>query len=333
MSRKRWLAATSKKLRNLLFFALVLYVSLQHSLDQPIPNEHAPIQIYSNHLGDDLRYLLVHALTHTQDELSLTTFGLTEQALTQQLSNMAKRGCAIHIQTDPQFAKKIHKILPREIEYSFPVQKGLIHQKSIVIDRSLCFVGTANLTGSSLREHDNLIVGVYSSLLANAINHRLPSCVIPLPEQTLTYYSLPDSREQALKSVLEQIRNATSSIDVAAFTFTHKQIIDDLLQAHRRGVQVKIYLDKRTYAYGRKKLLKPLIEAGVPIAFNRGAALFHYKCMMIDGKTLLFGSANFTKAAFQTNADMLFTLSPLTQVQQKQLKSFWKKIHRSAFFT
>jgi phosphatidylserine/phosphatidylglycerophosphate/cardiolipin synthase-like enzyme len=94
---------------------------------------------------------------------------------------------------------------------------------------------------------------------------------------------------------------------VQAYSFTSAPIAKALLDAHKRGVQVQVILDKsqRTEKYSSADFLA---NQGVPTRIDANHAISHNKVMIIDGETIITGSFNFTKAAQENNAENLLII-------------------------
>jgi phosphatidylserine/phosphatidylglycerophosphate/cardiolipin synthase-like enzyme len=90
------------------------------------------------------------------------------------------------------------------------------------------------------------------------------------------------------------------------------------LGAHRRGVKVEVILDKsqRTQSYSSATFL---FNAGIPTRIDAQHSIAHNKVMIIDGKTVITGSFNFTKAAEESNAENLLI------IHDEKLASFYTK--------
>jgi phosphatidylserine/phosphatidylglycerophosphate/cardiolipin synthase-like enzyme len=103
------------------------------------------------------------------------------------------------------------------------------------------------------------------------------------------------------------IAGAKTSILVQAYSFTSAPIAKALLEAHKRGVQVQVILDKsqRTEKYSSADFLA---NQGVPTLIDANHAISHNKVMIIDGETVITGSFNFTKAAQEKNAENLLSI-------------------------
>jgi phosphatidylserine/phosphatidylglycerophosphate/cardiolipin synthase-like enzyme len=83
---------------------------------------------------------------------------------------------------------------------------------------------------------------------------------------------------------------------VQAYSFTSAPIANALVDAHKRGVNVQVILDKsqRTEKYSSADFVA---RAGIPTFIDAKHAIAHNKIMVIDGYEILTGSFNFTKAA------------------------------------
>jgi phosphatidylserine/phosphatidylglycerophosphate/cardiolipin synthase-like enzyme len=94
---------------------------------------------------------------------------------------------------------------------------------------------------------------------------------------------------------------------VQAYSFTSAPIAKALLDAHKRGVQVQVILDKsqRTEQYSAADFLA---NQGVPTMIDANHAIAHNKIIVIDGEAVITGSFNSTKAAQEKNAENLLII-------------------------
>jgi len=106
---------------------------------------------------------------------------------------------------------------------------------------------------------------------------------------------------------VQALGKAQRTILVQAYSFTSAPIAKSLLDAHTRGVQMQVILDKsqRSEKYSSADFLS---NQGVPTFIDANHAIAHNKVMIIDGETVLTGSFNFTKAAQDNNAENLLIL-------------------------
>jgi phosphatidylserine/phosphatidylglycerophosphate/cardiolipin synthase-like enzyme len=80
-----------------------------------------------------------------------------------------------------------------------------------------------------------------------------------------------------------------------------------LKSAHDRGVDVRVILDKSQRSE-RYTGMTFLVHAGIPTWIDAAHAIAHNKVMVIDGRFVITGSFNFTKAAETSNAENLLIL-------------------------
>lgn len=109
------------------------------------------------------------------------------------------------------------------------------------------------------------------------------------------------------EAVVESVGKAKSTILVQAYSFTSARIAKALVEAEKRGVKVRVILDKsqRTEKYSGADFL---LHEGVPTFIDAKHAIAHNKIMVIDSHTVLTGSFNFTKAAEDNNAENLLVI-------------------------
>jgi phosphatidylserine/phosphatidylglycerophosphate/cardiolipin synthase-like enzyme len=79
------------------------------------------------------------------------------------------------------------------------------------------------------------------------------------------------------------------------------------VDAHRRGVQVQVIFDKSVKAE-KSAATRILSGGGIPTFIDEIHGLAHNKVMVIDGRIVITGSFNFTKAAEEFNAENLLVI-------------------------
>jgi phosphatidylserine/phosphatidylglycerophosphate/cardiolipin synthase-like enzyme len=111
----------------------------------------------------------------------------------------------------------------------------------------------------------------------------------------------------ATEAVIREIASARNEILVQAYSFTSAPIARALLDAEKRGVRIKVVLDK---SQRREKYTSAdfLVHGGVTTYIDARHAIAHNKVMIFDRDTLITGSFNFTKAAEEKNAENLLLI-------------------------
>ncbi|MFH1800594.1 MAG: phospholipase D family protein [Candidatus Omnitrophota bacterium] len=136
------------------------------------------------------------------------------------------------------------------------------------------------------------------------------------------YFSPKGGCTQAIVDAIDQ---AQTSILVQAYSFTSQPIAEALVNAHKRGVRVKILLDKsQKHAKGSK--LNLLIETGVPVSIDSKHSIAHNKVMIIDEVIVITGSFNFTNTAEDKNAENLLVVQD--KILAKKYRDNWNKHQR-----
>lgn len=105
--------------------------------------------------------------------------------------------------------------------------------------------------------------------------------------------------------VIEIIGSAQKSIELEVYVFTNPRVADALIEAHKRGVNVRVIMEERVDSESGKAIFERLKGAGVKTKWANQASftLTHSKFMVIDGKKVLVGSMNFSGAALLTNRE------------------------------
>ena len=106
------------------------------------------------------------------------------------------------------------------------------------------------------------------------------------------------------EAVVRQINSARHEILMQAYSFTCPAIAEALIAARKRGVGVTILLDHSNEAETHSEL-KDLEQHGLTPLIDASHAIAHNKIMIVDGRTLITGSFNFTRQADHQNAENL----------------------------
>jgi len=130
-----------------------------------------------------------------------------------------------------------------------------------------------------------------------------PNTVATLPPVEV-YFS---PRGGCTEAIVAEIGRAKNTILVQAYSFTSAPIAEALRDAHRRGVQVAVILD-RSQESEKYSSADFVLHAGIPTRIDDRHAIAHNKIMILDGQTVITGSFNFTKAAEESNAENLLIL-------------------------
>lgn len=130
----------------------------------------------------------------------------------------------------------------------------------------------------------------------------------------LAFDSIPPSRVYfspkggCTQAIVDALGQAKQSVLVQAYSFTSYPIAQALIDAEKRGVKVEAIIDaKQIHERGVKIGL--VAKGGVLVYLDGVHAIAHNKVMVIDGKTVITGSFNFSTAAEEHNAENLLILN------------------------
>jgi phosphatidylserine/phosphatidylglycerophosphate/cardiolipin synthase-like enzyme len=124
--------------------------------------------------------------------------------------------------------------------------------------------------------------------------------------------------------IVREIKNAASAIDIQAYSFTSVPIGDALAEAKKRGVKVRIILDKSDVRE-KEGCLPGFISAGIETRIDRAFAIAHSKVMIIDGRDVVTGSFNFTASAEKNNSENCIILHGNPEIAAAYEKDFtWR---------
>lgn len=314
-----------------ILFSVVLFCIwfVWESLVPHLPQPNEPPYLYSNQCQQDIRTTLLSAIRKASSSVHLVMFGLSDRSILSALSHKIKQNIPTTVYYDTGGSPKIYRFLNGGDIH--PVKNaGLMHQKIIVLDQATVFIGSANMTAPSLRMHDNLVIGMVSPTVAKFLEEHEPYSPgylrTKVGGQEMELWLLPDPRGHALTELRKKIRCASKSIQIALFTFTHPGLVDEVIDAYRRGVRVSIVVDMHSGLGASAKAVEKLKKAGVPIFLSQGVQLLHHKFIYIDEETLVTGSANWTKAAFYKNSDCILALHHLNADQRHFMSRLWRRI-------
>ena len=128
----------------------------------------------------------------------------------------------------------------------------------------------------------------------------------------------------ATELVVKAISEAKKSIRVAAYSFTSKPIAQALLDAHKRGIDVKAVVD-RSQARAKYTSANFLANVGIPTRIDYEYAIMHNKFMVIDDINIELGSFNYTTAAEHKNAENVMVIRNDPAVAN-QYNGEWEKL-------
>ncbi len=207
-----------------------------------------------------------------------------------------------------------------------------MHNKFFIFDKNTVFTGTMNIsnTGSGgynantvlliknedvvktyTDEFEQMYAGYFQKQKQN-INKKI-NCA----NGNLHIMFSPATNPYETR-ILPILKNAKKEIFVSIFYLTHNGIIEELINAKKRGVDVKIIYDA-VGASNNKMKVKNLRENGIFLKVENWGGKNHEKNMVIDGKIFITGSANFSHSGMGRNDENILIF------ENSEIASFYRE--------
>ncbi len=197
---------------------------------------------------------------------------------------------------------------------------GLMHDKMIIVDSQVLFMGSWNLSyNDTYRNNNNLLEITDPHLIANYqakldemfIDKRFGTkaeAQAPCPSLTIAgvqveNYFAPE--DEVMAKLVSYVQSASSSIHFMAFTYTHEYLAAAMIERSRAGVEVQGVIENRGASQGA---LSDLFCSGLPVKTDGNPYTMHHKVIIIDGETVITGSFNFTKSADTINDENVLVI-------------------------
>lgn len=120
---------------------------------------------------------------------------------------------------------------------------------------------------------------------------------------------------------------ARTSADICVFTITDDRVSEAILDAHARGVVVRVISDDEK-ASDRGSDIGRIERAGVLVAVDRSEHHMHHKFALFDGRLLITGSYNWTRSAADFNREnLVVTDEPkLVTAFGEEFERLWRQL-------
>jgi phosphatidylserine/phosphatidylglycerophosphate/cardiolipin synthase-like enzyme len=138
-------------------------------------------------------------------------------------------------------------------------------------------------------------------------------------------------QEDGIGEYLKFLDKARVSVDIACYAFTDARITEKLVELRKRGVKVRVLLDK-SQTLGRsapyiQQAIEALRAAGAEVIVGTSEKrheIMHNKFTIVDGIYVQDGSWNYTKSANFQNNVLNFDDDP---VRAAKFQDNWNRMH------
>jgi phosphatidylserine/phosphatidylglycerophosphate/cardiolipin synthase-like enzyme len=134
--------------------------------------------------------------------------------------------------------------------------------------------------------------------------------------------------QDCMGMIVKAIDGAKAEVLVQAYSFSAKPLISALGRAKKRGVKVRVILDKaderKPDSAGSRLIAKRILPQ-----VDTGVASAHNKVMVIDRDTVITGSFNFTAAAQKKNAENVLLIKGHPNIAAAYAKNWERRLAAS----
>ncbi len=285
-----------------------------------------------------------------KSSIHMLMFRLTEPKIIDALIAAKARGVDVQIILDSNSLAKEKPGGPSQVLGAGGVtviksssQFSISHYKSFVVDGSMAYIMTMNLTRIADRVRDVGYMTADAEAVAfveelfkvdadNAANNSMNS---PTKIPANMVISPVNSKER-LSSL---IKSAKTDLKVVVENLSYTDLIQDMIDAKARGVDVQVMLPRCNISNADFDLpaAKTLSDAGVNVRMmpppdSVDLPYLHQKSMMIDGAKGFLGSENFSFNSIEKARELGLIFDDASQVGQ-MTKIFMQDFDKSVSYT
>lgn len=125
-------------------------------------------------------------------------------------------------------------------------------------------------------------------------------------------------------AITQAMETAIDELLICVFTISDDRLSDAIMAAHRNGLTVRVISDNDKM-YDRGSDVQRLAEAGVNVRIDMSPEHMHHKFMILDGRTVMTGSYNWTRSAETRNEENLISADDqmLAQAFTTEFERIW----------
>lgn len=187
------------------------------------------------------------------------------------------------------------------------------------------------LTGCSIQNPITKIDQIQSDMAQGAIDTVCPS---PTTWYMASNYSITpvfcDITHDCAQNLIAEFDKANISIHILIYNINEPSIVDSLIRAKERGIEVKIGVDKTQYGQaGMKAEVQRMIDAGIEtrIIDVASTGIMHNKIAIIDGKVVIIGSFNYTNNAQKYSKENILLIRDNNNLISTKYEEYFKMIY------
>ena len=300
--------------------------------------------------GQDIIDRLVQGIDNARSSIAVALYDLDLPEVSGALADAFDRGVDVRIvgEGDNEDAEGFVDLESAGVPVVYREgSSGIMHHKVIVLDESLVWTGSMNLTDSGARLNDNDALLLHSPELAQAYGTELDQMYAgefgvwkePLADAESRHVALMTApADDTMGALIAAIDGAEVSVQFLVFSFTRADIAEALVRAHDRGVDVVGVVDA-SQAASRWSQDDWLVEQGVEVHIDGNhenigfmGGKLHHKLLLVDAGTpeavAFTGSSNWSSSAAERNDENLLRVADPALVDAYE-SHFWSRVDQA----
>lgn len=280
-------------------------------------------------------------INNTKSSIDMAIYGYSSTpVLERAIKDAQNRGVKIRLVYDvdaknqniyPDTFKFVSLITSSKSDGGLKDSNATMHNKFYIFDNKAVITGSANLSHTDMSgfNSNNIIVinspdvaKIYKTEFEQMFNGNFHSAKIPTANNkanNMQIYFSPQDKSIS-SAVLPIIENAKDYIYIPIFVITENRVVEALIKAKQRGVDIRLISDALN-ASSKHSKIKVLRANGIPVKIENYAGKMHSKTMIADDKYSIIGSMNFSKSGETKNDENTIVLENAEAA--KYLKRFF----------
>ena len=221
---------------------------------------------------------------------------------------------------------------------------AIMHNKFFIVDSEYVWTGSTNVSSSCMSYNANNVILIKSKEVAKVYQKEFEEMfnknnfhkyknktsngqIIKVGDDTELKVFFSPSNPPNDVAIRPLIENAKNYIYVPMFFLTNRKLINSLIAAKSRDVDVKIIVDSAANIVN-PQYVKLLRKNNVPVKVENWGGKMHMKSAVIDDRHIVIGSMNWTGVAQNSNDENTIVLdnSKLAKDFKKKFLYLWMSI-------